>query len=202
MVAPDRRRQGIATALLDAALRLCRDQGCPQVLLVVPRQSHAGSALALARGGLLDHSEHALALLTEPTTGTDDPRVRLRPAGPADAGEVSRLLSEGFGTGPAEAPRPGTLLVEVEGAAVGTLRLIRDGDDAGVYGLVVDSGWRGRGIGRDVLRRVCRRLRAEGARRVGLEVAVDNPAALRLYTSLGFTEVTTEDYYAVATQVQ
>jgi len=30
-----------------------------------------------------------------------------------------------------------------------------------------------------------------------LEVAVENEHALGLYTSLGFTRVTTEDYYAV-----
>lgn len=48
-----------------------------------------------------------------------------------------------------------------------------------------------------MLRRVCRQLRVEGARRIGLEVAVDNDRALGLYTSIGFTEATTEDYYAL-----
>jgi ribosomal protein S18 acetylase RimI-like enzyme len=45
---------------------------------------------------------------------------------------------------------------------------------------------------------VCRRLRDEGVRRVGLEVAVENDHALGLYTSLGFIQVTTEDYYALS----
>ena len=46
-----------------------------------------------------------------------------------------------------------------------------------------------------MLRRVCQRLRADGAQRVGLEVEVDNEHALGLYTSLGFVRVTTEDYF-------
>jgi ribosomal protein S18 acetylase RimI-like enzyme len=76
-----------------------------------------------------------------------------------------------------------TLLVELDGSAVGTVRLTGDRDTGAIYGFAVDPAWQGRGIGRDVLRRVCRELQAEGARRVGLEVAVDNDHALGLYTS-------------------
>ena len=47
------------------------------------------------------------------------------------------------------------------------------------------------------LRRACEQLRAEGARRIGLEVAVENDRALSLYTSVGFAPVTTEDYFAL-----
>lgn len=203
MVAPAARRRGIATTLLDAALPLCRYRGYQQALLVVPRTSTAGKALAGRRGAALDHSEHALVLLTEPNGGVSDPGISLRKAVPADAAVVSRLLAAGFGH-----PTPDlaqqlasgqdlTVLAELDDSPVGTLRLTRDDDDAGVYGFVIDPAWQGRGIGRDVLRRVCRQLRAEGAERIGLEVAVDNDRALGLYTSVGFTEVTTEDYYAL-----
>jgi ribosomal protein S18 acetylase RimI-like enzyme len=91
-----------------------------------------------------------------------------------------------------------TLVVELAGSPVGTLRLTRDRDEAaGIYGFAIDPVWQGCGIGRDVLRRVCHRLRDERARRIGLEVAADNDHALGLYTSLGFVPVTTEDYYAL-----
>lgn len=203
MVAPVARRRGIGTALLDAALPVLRAHGHRQVLLVVPRPSAAGRAFALHRGAALDHSEHALVLRTEPTDGPSDAGVSLRRAGPADAADVARLLEAGFGHRPRgleEQLASGqelTLLVELNSTLVGTLRLTRQGDEAGIYGFVVDPARQGRGIGRDVLRRVCVMLRREGARRVALEVAVDNDRALGLYTSIGFTQLTTEDYYAL-----
>ncbi len=58
MVAPAARRRGIATALLNAALPLCRNRGHQRALLVVPRASAAGKGMALRRGAVLDHSEH------------------------------------------------------------------------------------------------------------------------------------------------
>jgi ribosomal protein S18 acetylase RimI-like enzyme len=203
MVAPEARRRGIGLALLTAATQLCRDNGDERALLVVPRGSAGGTALAGRFGGELVHSEHALELGGEPVAGPSDARIALRRAALADAGVVSRLLAAGFGRPvSAVAERLAiedetTLLVERDGTVIGTLRVTRDGERAGVYGFVVDPAWRGRGVGRDVLRRVCRRLRDDGVRRIGLEVAVDNDRALGLYTSLGFRPVTTEDYYGL-----
>jgi ribosomal protein S18 acetylase RimI-like enzyme len=87
--------------------------------------------------------------------------------------------------------------VEVSGTPVGTLHLRRDGDTAGIYGFVIEPSRQGRGIGRAALRRACEQLRADGARRIGLEVDVQNDRALGLYTSVGFTSVATADYYAL-----
>lgn len=202
MVAPGARRRGIGTALLDAALPLCRERGDARPLLIVPRPSVAGKRLALRRGGVIDHSEHALVLAGDPTSGSDEPRLALRPATGADLPLVARLLEAGFGT-PApddladrlDLPSEQTLIVEWSGSAVGTLRLRRDGDDARVYGFVIDPPRQGQGIGRAALRRACQQLRADGARRIGLEVDVDNDRALGLYTSVGFAPVITEDYF-------
>lgn len=204
MVAPDARRRGIGTALLDAAVPLCRDRGDRRPLLIVPRPSAAGKRLALKRGGVLDHSEHALVLSGDPTGGPQDSAVSLRPATVGDLPLVSRLLEYGFG-GPApdgladrlETPREQTAIVELSGSAVGTLHLIRGSDLAGIYGFAIDPAYQGRGIGRAALRLACRQLRAEGAERVGLEVDVENDRALTLYTAVGFQPVITEDYYAL-----
>src|SRR5205807_4574378 len=110
-----------------------------------------------------------------------DPALSLRPATAADLPFVSGLLEVAFGepapddlAGRLDSPHERTVLVEVKGAAVGTLHVTRDLDDAGIYGFAVDPRWQGRGIGRDALRRACEQLRAVGARRIGLEVAVEN----------------------------
>jgi ribosomal protein S18 acetylase RimI-like enzyme len=202
MVDPDHRRRGIGSALLDDALRLCAERAARRVLLVVPRGSAGGHALAQARGGVLDHSEHALVLDGEPADGPTDPAVSMRPATGADAPAMASMLTEAFGGTPADvvdrepqAHDDGTLVIEKGGQVVGHVRITLDGTVGGVYGFVVEATRRGQGIGRDVLRRVCRQLRAEGAERVALEVEVDNEHALGLYTSLGFRPVTTEDYY-------
>lgn len=198
MVDPEVRRRGTGSALLTAGLELCGGAG----LLVVPRSSGAGTALALARGGELSHSEHALVLTGPAASGPADPELSLRAARPEDVDGVADLLAAGFGSPPDTAQvtsrLDGTQVAERDGSVVAALRVEHDGDTAHVYGFVVAPALQGRGIGRDVLRRVCQDLAAHGAGRVGLEVATLNERALGLYTSLGFVPVATEDYYAVA----
>jgi ribosomal protein S18 acetylase RimI-like enzyme len=202
MVDPESRRRGIATALLDAAVPICRERGHHPVLLIVPRSSAAGRELALSRGADLDHSEHALVLTGAPADGATDPAIAVRPATTADAPEIMRLLAAGFGEPAHDIPDsdiPGWLVVEGQGNRVGALAVTSHEDTGFVHGFVIDPPRQGQGIGRDVLRRVCRDLRERGATRVALEVAVENDRALGLYTSLGFEPVTTEDYYSLRT---
>jgi ribosomal protein S18 acetylase RimI-like enzyme len=201
MVDPSARRRGIATELFEAALPICRECGYQRALLVTPRRSVAGRAFALSRGAVLEHSEHALVLLDAPIDGPADLQIALRTATLADAADLSRLLDAAFGEPSSDVldrlaeDSSRTLVVELRGSPVGTVRVTRDQDSCGIYGFAVDPAWQGRGIGRDVLRRVCRELRDEGVQHIGLEVAVDNDHALGLYSSLGFTHITTEDYY-------
>lgn len=198
-VDPAARRRGIGGALLAEAVRLT--QGRAPVLLLVPRTSAGGRALAERAGARLGHSEHAL-VLSGPPTGRPGPAVAVRPAGEPDAAVVSQLLSAGFDE-PARLPSADdlahTLVVEVpEGGGhvpVGTLRLTRDGGSAAVHGFVIDPSRQGRGLGREVLRQVSAQALQDGATSVRLEVATDNERALGLYTSLGFAPVITEDYW-------
>lgn len=203
MVDPDARRRGIGTGLLDAAISLCRDRGARRPLLIVPRASPAGRRLALRHGGVLDHSEHALVLSGDPITGPAGP-VELRRATVADIPLIARLVELGF-RGPApddlasrlDSAYEQTVIVELDGSAVGTLRFRHDGDGARIYAFVIDPAWRSRGIGRAALGRACEQLRAEGTNWIGLEVDAENDRALTLYTSVGFTPIATEDYFAL-----
>ncbi|WP_375504061.1 GNAT family N-acetyltransferase [uncultured Jatrophihabitans sp.] len=200
MVDPAHRRRRIGAAILTRAVQLVRD--VPSVLLVVPRASAGGRQLALTRGGVLDHSEHALRQsVAPPPAPVDEPAgLHVRPAGEDDRAVVDTLIREGFGD-----PRggrehmDGTAVAELDGRVVATLAVERHNSRAGVYGFVVDPALQGRGIGRAVLGRMCRDLRADGVEEVHLEVEVRNERALGLYTSLGFEPVTTEDYYRLAT---
>jgi ribosomal protein S18 acetylase RimI-like enzyme len=201
MVAPDARGRGIGSALLDAAVPLCRERGDRPPLLVVPRQSSEGKRLALRRGATLDHSEHHLVLFGKPKAGPQEPEISLRLATGPDVPLVVSLLERGFGwSGPDDLGHrlKRTALVELRGAVVGTLFLERDDDEeASIFGFVIDPSLQGRGIGRAALRQACEQLRADGARRISLDVDVANDRALGLYTSIGLTPVTTEDYFAL-----
>lgn len=212
MVHPDVRRRGIATRLLDAALPICLERGYTKTLLVTPRTPTAARELALGRGAKLDHSEYALQLTGEPAEAPVNPRISLRPMASDDAPAVKSMLAIGFGWERPEATdeacaeralgdQAETLIIDLDGAAVGSLRVTRDDDTVGVYGFVVHPDHQGQGIGRYVLRRICLQARAEGAERVHLEVAVDNDRALGLYTSLGFAPVAIEDYYQLPQRV-
>jgi ribosomal protein S18 acetylase RimI-like enzyme len=137
---------------------------------------------------------------SEPPDVAEFPLLELRPSRPEDLDRVSDLIEEGFG----HPARPGsdpafTYVVTLQGAVIGTVRLISAEDPAYVAGFVISATHRGRGYGRDVLRRSVLTLRAQGADRVGLDVLTDNEAALALYTSLGFEPVAIEDYYRLPT---
>lgn len=203
MVHPGHRRRGTGTALLEAAAALCRERGRDRMLLVTPRATPAGAGFARRHGGALDHSEHHLVLHGPPPDREPDPAVTMRAATADDIPALERLLRSGFDWEPdrhaIEPSEDGdrTLIVERDGGAAGTLRVGRDGDTASVYGFTIDAELRGRGIGRDVLSRVCRDAFETGARRVTLEVEVDNDRALELYLSVGFVREATEDYFAL-----
>ena len=130
-----------------------------------------------------------------------EPEISLQPATGPDVPLVVSLLERGFGwSGPDDLGDrlERTALVELRGAVVGTLFLERDDDEeASIFGFVIEPSLQGRGIGRAALRQACEQLLADGARRVSLDVDVANDRALGLYTSIGFTPVTTEDYFAL-----
>ena len=203
MVDPLKRRRGIGRALLDEALALLRTLGGGQVLLVVPRVSAGGHALAQSYGMVYEHSEHALRLDARPAAAPTGPQLRLRQATEADIPLLSGLYLDAFGDAAVNpdrlsGERSRTLVIMLDGAAVGTIALARDGARGGVYGFVIDRSLRGRGIGGRVLRRACADLFEAGVEYVDLEVEVENEHALGLYTAVGFRALATDDYYKLA----
>jgi len=82
--------------------------------------------------------------------------------------------------------KPIFYLAECSGEIVGyVLAVIRE-DTCHVDSLAVREKWRGRGVGADLLNRAMSECKSLGARKVVLEVAVNNKSALRLYLKLGF----------------
>jgi ribosomal-protein-alanine N-acetyltransferase len=63
------------------------------------------------------------------------------------------------------------------------------GDEAEILTLAVAPAARGQGLGRTLLQAAINQAQARGAITMFLEVGIDNPAALALYSGLGFTRV-------------
>lgn len=83
----------------------------------------------------------------------------------------------------------GICLLKQGEEAVGTVGILRDSDDphaAEVYGLGVDSGHRGQGLGRNLLRYACAFAAGRGLDPVFLSVNAENDRALQLYLAEGF----------------
>jgi ribosomal-protein-alanine acetyltransferase len=71
----------------------------------------------------------------------------------------------------------------------------RVADEAEILTLAVESGARGQGLGRALVVGLLDRLRADGVRRISLEVRCSNGPALELYRSLGFATAGTRACY-------
>lgn len=78
------------------------------------------------------------------------------------------------------------LLLQVEGADAGLAICRVVADEAELITLAVRVAHRRRGMARHLLASVLDHVRAAAAKTLFLEVAIDNPAALRLYETTGF----------------
>ncbi|HYA73990.1 MAG TPA: ribosomal protein S18-alanine N-acetyltransferase [Roseiarcus sp.] len=110
-------------------------------------------------------------------------------AHPWSAEEFATLLSSASTLGSAALdPATGRL----RGFAISRLAA----DEAEILTIAVDRAWRGRGVGRDLLREHLSRAALSGARTIFLEVDYANAAAIALYTRFGFLKVgRREGYY-------
>jgi ribosomal-protein-alanine N-acetyltransferase len=79
--------------------------------------------------------------------------------------------------------------LEVDGVLVSFILLTVVADEGEILTLATDPAAQGRGLAFDLLSAAMTNLREDGVSQVSLEVAVDNPAALRVYQKAGFAAV-------------
>jgi len=88
------------------------------------------------------------------------------------------------------------LVVSLNGHVVGYSASVLSGSEGHIISIAVHPNYRGIGIGEKLLRENVKRLKDLGARKIVLEVKVDNVQALSLYRKLGFRIVKTlKNYY-------
>lgn len=122
--------------------------------------------------------------------------VRLRPAVAADVQTLAALQSASFedlwSPGAMEdllaMPGAFALIAEQDGTPRGFVLARAAAGEAEILSIAVHGSARRRGLGRALLAAALDAATARRARTIFLEVAVDNAAALGLYTALGFSE--------------
>jgi len=132
--------------------------------------------------------------------------LHIEPADPEDASSVAKLHAQGFYRGwPREdfatyitgRDTPLYVACDAKRRIAGFAMLRLAADEAELITIAVDPKWRKKGVGLALMRALFEDLRMTPARRLYLEVAADNPAALRLYAKLGFAKLSErQGYYA------
>jgi ribosomal-protein-alanine N-acetyltransferase len=132
--------------------------------------------------------------------------LHIEPAQPRDADAVAKLHAASFYRGwprqdieayIIDPDTPTLVACDARRRVVGFAMLRILGDDVELMTIAVEPKYRGKGLGQALMRACFEDLLMTPARRMVLEVAADNPAAIRLYQKLGFTKLSErKGYYA------
>jgi mycothiol synthase len=223
-VHPDHRRRGHGRRLTLAALEVVRSQGLADLILYGPADHPAAAAFIEALGFRYHSSlwRFELNRSTEVAGPVFPPEFTVRPYADADLDAFVELANASFVDHPTPLsfPRaavahvhalsdfdPGhILLVAADGAAgplaAWTKTALNVGEDGARRGTIALIGvlpaWRGRGLGRELLRWGIDHLRAAGAETIDLAVEAANDRALGLYRRTGFEPTIEWPHYSLS----
>ena len=132
--------------------------------------------------------------------------LHIEPAQPRDADAVAKLHAQSFYRGwprqdieayLLDSDTPTLVACDAKRKVAGFAMLRLLGDDVELMTIAVEPKYRGKGLGAALLHACFEDLLMTASKRMVLEVAADNPAAIRLYGKLGFTKVSErKGYYA------
>lgn len=211
MVAPEQRRHGIGTALLDAALDECRLAGATRALLICEDASASGQAFAPKRNAVRSFGEYRMERDAPATANAEDwpaaERLRIDLATSADIDDIVTVQTNAFHdraddirdavASGLEGHDERFYIARLGETPVGSLKVYTPEGRAGIYAFGVVPTQRRRGFGGQILLRVMAGLGAEGHTRIWLEVDQDNAPAFALYRSLNFCVTTAYGYFTL-----
>ena len=132
--------------------------------------------------------------------------LHIEPAQPRDAEAVANLHAQSFYRGwprqdieayLLDSDTPTLVACDARRNIAGFAMLRILGDDVELMTIAVDRKFQGKGVGEALLKACFEDLMMTPVRRMILEVAADNPAAIRLYSKLGFRKLSErQGYYA------
>ncbi len=208
-VSPVFRHQGIFRELYRSLADTLFRSGAVSVMLVCEGAAPSGAAIAERLGAVLDHGEYLMSLPADRLAAIEaSPDVRLVPVTTANLDEFASLSMNVFTERHDDArefalsiladPEREQFIARGSEGVFGLVAVARENQSHMLHGLGVIPALRGKGLGGAILDAVLVVLRNRGATVISLEVDVDNPAALALYRSRGFTEVSRADYWRIS----
>lgn len=225
MVHPEYRYLGVFTKLHELVQAECKRRNSGRILLLCDKKSDSGQKFLKKTGAVYQYSEYEMFLqpgypkpIEEQLCG-----IVFRKATNADALEIARQNAIYFNDRapfeepyseqndsdnaqrdelllPEEEEKRGMLiwLAEKDGQVIGKAHLQVNSAVGGIYGLGVLPEYRGKGLGRAVLKGAVQKLQEAGFNSIMLQVAAENAIALSLYKSCGFVENSTMDYFELS----
>ncbi len=208
-VSPVFRHQGIFRELYRSLADSLFRSGTASVMLVCEGAAPSGAAIASRFGAVLDHGEYLMSLPADRLAAINaPPDVRLVPVTTHNLDEFASLSMDVFTERHDDArefalsiladPEREQFIARGSEGVLGLVAVARENQSHMLHGLGVVPALRGKGVGGAILDAVLVVLRNRGATEISLEVDVDNPAALALYRSRGFTEVSRADYWRIS----
>ncbi|MEK3792755.1 GNAT family N-acetyltransferase [Paenibacillus sp. FSL R7-0204] len=210
MVRPGYRRRGIFSSLWEQAQAVIRRGKTKTLLLNTPAASASGNACLKTLPVAFSHSEFQMkwegkgSKVRASEASSASGNVLLRPARPEETPLLIAFDCDGFQMTEEDAAEMYELheqegsqehiIIELSGQPAGKMRLWSEDNETWIYGFTVDKKLRGLGIGRSALQQTIEREQ-RNYNGVNLEVALDNPNALKLYESCGFVVLNQQDYY-------
>lgn len=207
MVHPEYRRKGIFKKLFSLVVDEWSKRDIDTMLLLTDKRSIEGKEFINSRNAIYDHCEYEMVLCNSKYESLKNTMMEmyLRDANSEDVLEIARQNSIYFG----EELKDQTLIdveeeknrgfyiymAELNGVIIGKVHLHIMEGKGGIFGLGILPVYRGKGYGRELLLCSVEKLMELGTNHIFLQVDAENDTALGLYTSCGFDEIYSMEYY-------
>lgn len=123
--------------------------------------------------------------------------MRVADAAEGQLAAINKMDAEAFGASPGGAVLPGSgkngfsrrlMVCFVNDVPVGKMNIELQDDEVGIYGFTIGNEHRSKGYGKAFLSAVMQGVLAKNPKRVFLDVAPENTAAIEIYKDAGFVE--------------
>jgi ribosomal protein S18 acetylase RimI-like enzyme len=205
LVHPDYRNKGLFRALLKEAVNECARFGYDKGLLVCGGLG-SGRRVMEHWGCGIDHVELQMSYQIKGSIEREKIGIEISEAHECDIEELSDVGAAAFGRDGSfereflknalEAANRTQYMAKKGGRIAGLCAAMEDEGKLLIFGLGVHPGERRKGYAQAMLRHIEKEAVKRGIYKLGLDVDEDNPSAIALYKSFGFSVIGRTEYYS------